>query len=211
MDSIKKYGSTIVAFLVKNRMRATRVLIAIVILLLLFTRPLIPQDSIVEELMDWLGYFLVILCVLGRSFCSIFISGTKNEKLAQTGPFSIVRNPLYCFSFIGIVGIALQTGILAIVALLIYTFYLYCPEVVAHEEEFLTKTFGDSYLEYQQQVPRWIPKKFSFELPETIMIYPKRVLNTMADAFLFFLAFPLLEILEALHRSGVIPTLLALP
>jgi protein-S-isoprenylcysteine O-methyltransferase Ste14 len=36
-----------------------------------------------------------------RLWCSLYISGYKNSQLITSGPYSLCRNPLYFFSFVG--------------------------------------------------------------------------------------------------------------
>lgn len=54
----------------------------------------------------WLmGWLFVGVGAMGRIWCSIYISGYKNNKLVMEGPYSLCRNPLYLFSYLGGVGI----------------------------------------------------------------------------------------------------------
>jgi protein-S-isoprenylcysteine O-methyltransferase Ste14 len=67
-------------------------------------RPVVPlrtdlnEYGLIHEPFEYVGYALVIVCVVGRIWCSAYVGGYKNTKLIDTGPFSIVRNPLYVFS-----------------------------------------------------------------------------------------------------------------
>lgn len=210
LKSLKLYFSKITALLVKYRMRSKRVIIALVVLLILFTKPAIEPGTVYEIIFDWLGYFLIILACLGRIFSSVFICGRKNEKLSTQGFFSIVRNPLYVFSFFGTMGIGLLSGYITIFALFLVIFCLYYPAVVKDEEVFLAKKFGKEYKAYQQDVPRWFPRQWKLNLPETTVVYPRLLLQTILDASLFFLVFPIVESIELLHKTGLIPTFFSL-
>ena len=64
------------------------------------------------------------------------------------GPYSVCRNPLYFFSFIGLVGIGLATETVSLTLFLIAFFALVYPAVIAGEEEFLRGKFGPAYVEY---------------------------------------------------------------
>ena len=188
--------------LLKSRMRHTRLFALLLIPILVFSLGMIDDESPIHELMEWTGYFLIILCVFGRAYCSAFIGGIKNETVMRDGPFSIVRNPLYVFSFLGVVGIGLQSGMISVLVLMIVIFMLYYPVVVAKEEAFLLHRFGDQYRGYMTEVPRWWPKWSLWREPEEMTTRPFFIRHTMMDAIPFFLALPIFELLEALHAQG---------
>lgn len=194
------------AAVVRSRMFYTRVLIALVFVLALFSAPYFQNNFATQFFMQWVGFALIILCVVGRIYCSIFIAGHKSSQLVTGGPFSLVRNPLYVFSFLGMLGVGLQFGMLMIPTLLIILFCIYYPRVVAREEERLAEIFGQAYEQYKQNVPRWIPRVFKMEMPSTVTTDPRIVLKSMRDATVFFLAFPAVILLTALHEQNIIPT-----
>ena len=201
----KELGGWVFSKLIQHRMKSTRVLIGMITLLMLFTRPWLLTGRLLETFLDWTGYFLVLFACLGRIFSSVFICGTKNEKLSTQGPFSMVRNPLYVFSFFAVLGAGFLSGRLIILVLLLWLFFLYYPGVVAHEETYLRQTFGDLYETYQNKVPRWFPRTLKMDLPEVIPMYPRLLLQTMRDTSLFFLIFPMTEVIERLHDLGMLP------
>jgi protein-S-isoprenylcysteine O-methyltransferase Ste14 len=191
--------------LLKKRQRHSRWFVLLFAPLLVFTIGMAQEDGWQDETMEWTGYFLIILCVLGRSYASVFIGGIKNETVVRQGPFSIVRNPLYVFSFIGTVGVGLQSGRLSIALLLALVFMLYYRFVVAREEAFLLNKFGEPYQNYLREVPRWIPNFSLWSEPAEVVVRPQFVRGTMRDACVFFLAWPLLEVLE--KAQHFLPTL----
>ncbi|MDX1974309.1 MAG: isoprenylcysteine carboxylmethyltransferase family protein [Rickettsiales bacterium] len=197
--------------LLKARQRHSRWFVMLLIPLIVFSMGMANPDSLWHELGDWGGYFLVIICVLGRAYCSSYIGGIKNEGIMRMGPYAIVRNPLYVFSFIGLLGIGLQSGSVSILVLLVITFLAYYKQVVAKEEAFLEHKFGDAYRVYKAEVPRWIPKFTLWQEPQEVLTRPYFIRHTMMDAVPFFMALPLFELLETLHESGVIPVMLVLP
>lgn len=91
------------------------------------------------------------------------------SSLVTQGPYSIVRNPLY----IGNVVIYIGAGIMSmalfpymqIIAFLYFLFQYYC--IIINEEEYLFKSFPDTYPVYAKYVNRIIPS-FNKLPPEII-------------------------------------------
>ncbi len=140
--------------------------------------------------MLWLGYALVIIGAFGRIYCSAFIGGRKNDEVVREGPFSVVRNPLYVFSFLALVGIGLESGMFTLLALLVGAFILYYPLVVDKEEAYLKNKFGEPYAAYKREVPRWKPNFKLWKEPEQVDAKPKFIRRTAMDAAIFFLPLP---------------------
>jgi protein-S-isoprenylcysteine O-methyltransferase Ste14 len=88
------------------------------------------------------------------------ISRTRSERLGplvDTGPFSLVRNPLYLGNMLLWVGFAVSAGLVwvipGIVALLAFEYHA----IVKWEEGLLTSRIGPPYCDYLTRVPRWLP------------------------------------------------------
>jgi protein-S-isoprenylcysteine O-methyltransferase Ste14 len=81
------------------------------------------------------------------------------QRLVARGLFRWVRNPMYCAVLLMVLGQAVlfwsapTLWYAAALALIFHSF------VVLYEEPVLRRKFGDSYQEYRNSVPRWIPKK----------------------------------------------------
>jgi protein-S-isoprenylcysteine O-methyltransferase Ste14 len=163
-----------------------------------------------EDLIEWIGYPLMLIGVLGRTWCTMYVGGRKNDQLVDQGPYSLVRNPLYVFSFIGIAGAGAgaSTGMLTAAVLGMLAFALYYPSIVQREEAFLLSRFGDAYISYCCRVPRWIPNLSLWHSPREITVQPKLVWKTFLDAAWFLAVLPVFELLEELHQAGFLPCLL---
>ena len=197
--------------LLKARQNHSRIFAVILIGILFVSQPMFKSGSLSYDIMLWLGYALVIIGAFGRVYCSAFIGGRKNDEVIRSGMFSVVRNPLYVFSFIATVGIGLQSGMLLVASVLIVSFILYYPLVVAKEEAFLEHKFGEPYTKYKQEVPRWLPDFRLWNEPEQIDAKPKFIRHTILDAVIFFLPLPLFTIINSLHESGALPVIFTLP
>jgi protein-S-isoprenylcysteine O-methyltransferase Ste14 len=167
--------------------------------------------STAHELIEWVGFVLIVVCILGRTWSSLYIGGRKIEELVQTGPYSVMRNPLYFFSILGAAGVGAQSGsalialICGLIALIVFRV------VVGQEEKVLLERYGDIYRAFMTRVPRFFPKPSLWADDATLTIRPPRVVMTFADALVFLLAIPIAEGFEYLQDIGVLPVLLTLP
>jgi protein-S-isoprenylcysteine O-methyltransferase Ste14 len=170
-----------------------------------------PSGGTVHEMIEWLGIVLIVACILGRTWSSLYIGGRKIEEFVQTGPYSVMRNPLYFFSFLGAAGIGMQVGSVVLGLICAVLAWLVFYVVVRQEEQVLETRYGPAYRDYLARVPRFLPKPSLWRDEPTLTIRPPRVLMTFADALVFLLAVPLAELFEHLQETGVIPVLLRLP
>ncbi len=80
------------------------------------------------------------------------------RRLVMAGPYRWVRNPIYVGALLVVFGEAwqfLSLPLLAYAAVMAVLFHLF---VIGYEEPTLRRRFGESYAEYLQAVPRWIPR-----------------------------------------------------
>ena len=160
---------------------------------------------IYEQVTEILGLFLIGVCVLGRIWCSWFISGKKKKELVQEGPFSITRNPLYMFSIIGACGIGLVAGSVVLSFLIATTVFLIFNSVVSHEEHFLLNRFGDRYISYCAIVPKWgirTSRSSFYESASADRSNGRLFLISIRDSAAFFLCIPLLWAIDRLTHAG---------
>lgn len=79
------------------------------------------------------------------------------QTLIVSGWYRYVRNPMYVAVLAIIFGQALLFGNRNLALYGAAVWLLFHSFVVLHEEPRLKRTFGESYLEFQRRVPRWIP------------------------------------------------------
>jgi protein-S-isoprenylcysteine O-methyltransferase Ste14 len=150
------------------------------------------------EYAEILAYLLVGLATIGRAWCGLYVFGRKSKELCQDGPYSIFRNPLYLFTFMGAMGVVLASEriLLVIVFGLIYCSYYFL--VIKFEERRLTILFGEEYEQYCAKVRRFIPGFRNYQSRERIEINPHLVFKKIAKGMWFFWLFAALEIIKAL-------------
>jgi protein-S-isoprenylcysteine O-methyltransferase Ste14 len=81
----------------------------------------------------------------------------KNERLAISGPYAYVRNPLYLGTLLAALGFALGARRWLLGALFAAVFVLIYLPVVELEEQYLNQLFPD-YAAYAARVPRLFPR-----------------------------------------------------
>lgn len=196
---------------VKTRIRITRAVAFLCFLVLLFLAPTWGRTGLVAEIFRWTGYAALIVGVMGRVWCTAYIGGRKSQLVIDVGPYSMVRNPLYVFSFVGLLGIGLSTGMGVVTAVLTLLFMLYYRGVVAGEETFLKQLHDAEFDKYFQRVPRWLPNPRLYREATEPMGLPRNVLITIIEASTFFVAPPLFALIAWLQELAILPVLLRLP
>lgn len=178
---------------------------------ILFTQSWWAWEGIWHEDIEILGLVLIGFCVLGRTWCCMYIGGQKNEAIIRVGPYSVVRNPLYVFSVIAAGATGFLTGSIVIGLLFALLIFLIFDRVIRKEEAFLVKKFDGAYRNYMAETPRWWPRWRLWKDADTLTVRPRLVWITFKDASLFYLAYPLFEGVEWLQGSGYLPVYLSLP
>ena len=192
-------------FFATKRILISRITGAVAFLILLFTRPAQMTDLWPGILADSLGLFMIVVAVLGRIWSSMYICGYKNKAVIDQGPYATVRNPLYLFSFIGVVGIGLSSRNLIFMALLLLLFLLYYPMVIINEERRLTQYLGDAFVAYKNKTPRFIPRFAQYTEPEHYQVNVKTFTRSFLDGIWFFLGYIGITLIKAGHLAGMIP------
>ena len=88
------------------------------------------------------------------------ISRTRSERLGPlvaSGPFALVRNPLYVGNILLWVGFAIAARMLWLAPIILVLLALEYHAIVRWEETLLESRLGEAYREYAARVPRWIP------------------------------------------------------
>lgn len=112
---------------------------------------------------SWVGFAVVtageLLRVWGVHHIGA-ISRTRSDRLGplvDTGPFAIVRNPLYLGNLLLWLGFTTSAHLLWLAPLVIGLLGLEYHAIVRWEERLLESRLGESYRQYMKRVPRWVP------------------------------------------------------
>lgn len=181
------------------------------VVLVMFGESRWPNGGVLHEGIEWAGLVLIVFCILGRTWCALYIGGRKVRTLTTHGPYSVSRNPLYVFSIIGAAGAGAQLGSFALTVTAGLVAWLVFYLVVLKEERVLTANFGNAYRRYLSSVPRFLPRWSRWNDVKKLEVHPSVVLRTFVDASVFLVSIPLSEGFEYLHEIGAVPTLFHLP
>ena len=95
----------------------------------------------VHRSIQWSGLLMILICILGRTWATLYIGGQKQRELVTKGPYSVVRNPLYLFTLFGAAGIGALSGSLVMAVVCAGFATAVFLSVVRQEEQFLLATF----------------------------------------------------------------------
>jgi protein-S-isoprenylcysteine O-methyltransferase Ste14 len=112
----------------------------------------------------WLGavVFAIGLALAVWAITTIQRAGSRVETTKPTtaivagGPYRLTRNPIYLAMGIGQIGLAVGFDSLWILAMLLPFYAVIRHGVIAREEAYLERKFGESYLGYKSRVRRWL-------------------------------------------------------
>ena len=126
----------------------------------LYPLPFVPQGMP----KSWVGaaVFVTGLALVTWAFATMRRAGTRVETIEPTtaivtsGPYRYTRNPIYVGMFIGLIGLAVGFDSLWIAIALVPFYVVIRYGVIAREEAYLDRKFGDVYRSYKSQVGRWL-------------------------------------------------------
>lgn len=109
--------------------------------------------------------------IIVNGFAALGTSGNQKmgavaSELNTTGPYSLVRNPLYVGRIVNFTGIAMLTGSWVYGALVFLISVLIYERVSVYEEEFLREKFGPSHADWAARVPALLPRLHGWTKPK---------------------------------------------
>lgn len=130
----------------------------------------IPDVTIVKVIgvligLSGLSLFVYTVLLFRKIGKGTLAPWTPTQKLVVDGPYRYCRNPMITGVFFILIG---ESLILHSTNILIWSgvfFLINTTYFVLKEEPDLHKRFGDEYLRYKRNVPRWIPKLTPYKQP----------------------------------------------
>lgn len=195
----------------KYRIVLTRAFFGVCLFIIIFSHYSWNPTLVINSVFELIGLLFISIGVLGRLWASAYISGNKTNTVITEGPYSIVRHPLYFFSFFGAIGIGLASKSLLILGLVIILFAVYYPFVILYEERKLLDRHGYEYRRYMETVPRFFPKFKHLHEPTTFSVHMIKFRRAFLDVSWFIIIYIVLQVIELLHIKGVLPILFRFP
>jgi len=117
-----------------------------------------------EDLAVWLGaiIFALALALAFWAIATMTRAGSNvptnrpTTTIVESGPYRFSRNPIYLGFGLGLVGLAVTFDTLWLLVTLVPFALVIRYAVVAREEAYLERKFGDAYRSYCSRVGRWL-------------------------------------------------------
>jgi protein-S-isoprenylcysteine O-methyltransferase Ste14 len=126
---------------------------------------LVPLQFLSTDLpAGWLGalVFVLALALVAWAFVTIAGAGSNvptnrpTTTIIANGPYRFTRNPIYLGMFLALIGLAIAFNDLWLLIMLVPFALIIRYGVVAREEAYLERKFGDVYRGYRSRVRRWL-------------------------------------------------------
>lgn len=166
---------------------------------------------IVTVMHNLCGTAAIFVAVAGRAWCLFYIGGRKNLGLVTSGPYSMIRNPLYFFSLVGIVGLGAKTGSLLATAMFVFLTLLAFEMAIRGEERYLALRFGSTFEKYKTSVPRLWPDLSLWRETHEEVLHSASAIKSLKDGVVFFAAWFLLDLIALGQAANILPILWNLP
>jgi protein-S-isoprenylcysteine O-methyltransferase Ste14 len=122
--------------------------------------PFLPADLPV----GWLGALVFILALVLFAWAIEMVTKAGSNvptnrpttTIVENGPYRFTRNPIYLGMFLGLIGLAIAFDNLWLLLTLVPFALVIRYGVVAREEAYLERKFGDVYWGYRSRVRRWL-------------------------------------------------------
>jgi protein-S-isoprenylcysteine O-methyltransferase Ste14 len=112
----------------------------------------------------WIGAILFVLAIAQGVWAVITMTKAGSNVptnrpttiIVEHGPYRFTRNPIYLGMFVGQIGLAVAFNSLWLLITLVPFVLVIRYGVVAREEAYLTRKFGNAYRSYCSRVRRWL-------------------------------------------------------
>ncbi|MEK7449746.1 MAG: isoprenylcysteine carboxylmethyltransferase family protein [Planctomycetota bacterium] len=112
-----------------------------------------------------IGPTILLIGVILRLWCIRYIGGAARVKdkaatkrmLVTGGPYGYCRNPIYIANIIMLAGASIMMKLLWMAPVIVITIFLWYHLIIKYEESILQNIYGEDYIRYASDTPRWMP------------------------------------------------------
>ena len=122
--------------------------------------PFVPATLLARSL--GVMVFAFALALFAWAIATIIRAGSKvptsrpTTTIVDSGPYQLTRNPIYLGMVLGLIGLAISLNSLWLLLTMVSFAFVIRYGVVAREEAYLERKFGDVYGRYCARVRRWL-------------------------------------------------------
>jgi protein-S-isoprenylcysteine O-methyltransferase Ste14 len=191
------------------RLRLTAGLLALLLVVVAISERRFAT-GLVGDVLQFAGLACVACAALGRVWTSVFIAGFKDRVLVRSGPYAVLRHPLYALSLLAMLGLGLTTGSITVTLVLLAVFGAIYWAAARDEDRHLRGLHGVAHERFEREVRALLPRWSAYALPDSLEVRPRVLWKSFLDAGSLLGFYGLLRVADALQQHGVTPTWLTL-
>jgi len=181
------------------------------VFLAVFIRPPWNVESTTAFAVELLGYLFLLGGLAIRIWSILYIGGRKSHELITEGPYSLCRNPLYVGTLFLVIGAGLCFENVLMLAATLVVFIPVHFIVVRLEEKHLESLFPIEYASYRRQTSRFLPQFRNYHGTKELTVSVRSIRRVLVDTMGVLLLPEIEDLLEVMHRHGIIPVLWHFP
>jgi len=155
-----------------------------------------------DQLLWPAGTMMILLGLIVRIWSQQHIQRRLKlpQQLTTTGPYALVRNPLYIGNIVINTGATVLSELLWMVPIT----FLWClgiySLVVRYEERRLLERYGELFHSYMVETPRWFPRSLRIRKSDSITQYLRTLMKIETSCLLILIPFMLKEFVSPLFE-----------
>lgn len=142
----------------RGRGRFGTVILGLGVVMAVFGTPWLRQGGGPDLFLEAVGWLVFLAGAFLRTWAMLHIGGRKSKQVLTSGPYALMRHPLYVGSFLLGLSTALFLDSLVLLAALALTVPAYHLFVIPREEDRLCEKFGSNYASYCRRTNRYLPR-----------------------------------------------------
>lgn len=190
------------------RLRAAKLLTILIVTVSVFSHDIYFEGGLIDLSFETAASIVLFVSALGRVWTASYIAGKKNRELITTGPYSLLRHPLYFFTLLGYVGAGLAFRCLTLTALFLVVFLVTHWPAIRNEEQQLARRFGKTYQAYAASTRCLWPDWKNFRTDSEGIINYGVYSRALLDAALIGLIYPGTQVLHWAQLHHLLPVAL---